>query len=181
MIDYIQIIQKYYSTDTEQYRLLLRHSQQVAEYAMTLLEQRPQIIVDREFVYEASMLHDIGIFKTDARGICCTGEEPYMMHGLIGAELLRMEGLERHALVCERHIGSGLTAEEIREQRLPLPARDFLPITLEEKLVCYADNFFSKSNIDAPRRTVAQLLKSVAKYGSGTLQRFEQMHTIFGE
>ena len=92
--------------------------------------------------------------------------------------MLLEEGLPRHALVCERHIGAGLTADEIRNQGLPLPAVDMLPLTVEEKLVCYADNFFSKSHI-APARTYEQVRSQMARYGEGTLRRLEAMHEMF--
>ena len=36
-------------------------------------------------------------------------------------KMLDSEGLPQHALVCERHIGVGLTMEDIRLQKLPLP------------------------------------------------------------
>ena len=80
------------------------------------------------------MLHDIGIFLCDAPGIACHGKEPYICHGRLGAELLRQAGYPRHARVCERHTGAGLTKAEIVAQHLPIPAQDFLPETLEERL-----------------------------------------------
>ena len=47
---------------------------------------------------------------------------------------------------AKRHTGAGLTKKEIIEQELPLPQQDFLPETTEEKLICYADKFFSKTH-----------------------------------
>lgn len=177
MIDYISIIQKYYNPNSELYDLLITHSRQVAEFAMQLADVAA-VAIDRDFVYEASMLHDIGIYQTDAPGIKCFGTEPYLRHGLIGKRLLEQEGLPRHALVCERHIGAGLTADEIVSQHLPLPAVDMLPKTNEEKLVCYADNFFSKSHI-APARTYEKVYSSMEKFGPGTISRLEEMHRLF--
>ena len=54
------------------------------------------------------MLHDIGIIRCNAPGIQCFGNEPYICHGRIGAEMLRAEGFPHHARVCERHTGRGL-------------------------------------------------------------------------
>ena len=177
MIDYISIIEKYYNPESELYKLLITHSRQVAEFAMQLADATA-VAIDKDFAYEAAMLHDIGIYKTHAPSILCFGAEPYLRHGLIGKEILEAEGLQRHALVCERHIGAGLTAQEIIAQKLPLPAVDMLPLSNEEKLVCYADNFFSKSHI-APARTYAQVYDSMARYGEGTLSRLEEMHNMF--
>ncbi len=84
------------------------------------------------------MLHDIGVVRCNAPSIHCLGELPYICHGVAGREMLDNLGLHRHALVCERHTGSGLTVEDIIRQRLPLPHREMLPITTEEKfhLLC---------------------------------------------
>ena len=110
------------------------------------------------------MLHDIGIFRCHAPSIYCEGTEPYIKHGSIGAELLRQEGFPRHARVAERHTGTGLTREEIVRQQLPLPHEDFVPETLEEQIVCYADKFYSKSHPDRVL-TVSQAAQSLEKFG----------------
>ena len=144
-IDYISIIEKYYTKDTPLYNLLIAHSKSVADMAIEIVASHPELGADASFVYEAAMLHDIGIFLTKAPKIFCTGENPYILHSLLGAEILRNEGLERHALVCERHTGAGISVEEIINQKLPLPHKDLIPLTIEEKIVAYADKFFSKS------------------------------------
>jgi uncharacterized protein len=127
--------------------------------------------LDRTFLEEAAMLHDIGIFLTDAPGIECHGSEPYICHGYLGAELLRKEGLPRHALVCERHTGAGLSLEQIIAQQLPVPHREMLPVTLEEQVICFADKFYSKSHLERTR-TPEQAEKSLAKFGEEGVARF---------
>ena len=53
------------------------------------------------------MLHDIGIIFTDAPALDCHGTEPYMRHGIIGADLLRSDGVDEYlARVAERHTGA---------------------------------------------------------------------------
>ena len=177
MVDFDKIIEKYYTKGSDAYNLLTIHSRQVAELALQLADESA-VAVDRDFVWEAAMLHDVGICRTNAPGILCFGTEPYLRHGLIGKTMLLEEGLPRHALVCERHIGAGLTADEIRNQGLPLPAVDMLPLTVEEKLVCYADNFFSKSHI-VPARGHEQVRARMARCGEGTRRRLEAMHEMF--
>ena len=124
------------------------------------------------------MLHDIGIFKCDAAGIQCFGTEPYICHGRIGAELLRSEGFPRHARVCERHTGTGITKAQIIAQNLPLPQQDFLPETMEEKVICYADKFFSKTHIDR-EKTIEQAEKSLSKFGDEGVLRFREWEKCF--
>ncbi len=125
------------------------------------------------------MLHDIGIFKCDAAGIQCFGTEPYICHGRIGAELLRSEGFPRHARVCERHTGAGITKAQIIAQNLPLPQQDFLPETMEEKVICYADKFFSKTHLDR-EKTIEQVEKSLSKFGEEGVLRFREWEKCFG-
>ncbi|MBR6757763.1 MAG: HDIG domain-containing protein [Bacteroidaceae bacterium] len=180
MIDIARIFAKYYRPQSDLFQLVWKHSQQVAQLAQEIALAHQQLDIDYTFLYEAAMLHDIGVFRTHAPSILCNGEAPYLQHGVIGAELLRSEGLEAHALVCERHIGVGLTVEDIVRQNLPLPQRDMLPVTIEEKLVCYADNFFSKSH-PTRMRTYEQVRSSVARFGENNLLRFDALAQLFGK
>ena len=128
------------------------------------------------------MLHDIGMCRTDAPGIHCHGTEPYLLHGVLGRQMLDSMGLYRHGRVCERHTGAGITADEIIAQHLPIePPRDLLPETIEERIVCYADKFFSKSHPGDPAKTLEQARLSLAKFGAATLARFESMVAEFGD
>lgn len=175
----MNIIEKYYPIDNDLRRLLLTHSRVVRDLALEL-GRRSGLDIDLDFVSEAAMLHDIGIYMCDAPSIHCHGTEPYIRHGIIGAEMLRAEGLPRHALVCERHTGAGLTSQEIKAQGLPLPHHDFLPVSLEEKLICYADKFYSKSGDPTERKTLERVRKGMQRFGADTMARFDAMHALFG-
>ena len=173
------ILLKYYTEDSDLFRLLWTHSCQVAEKALSIAEKYNGI-VDKEFVYDASLLHDIGIFRTHAPSIFCVGDEPYIRHGVIGGELLRQLGMERYALVCERHTGAGLSCDDIIKENLPLPHRDFLPVRIEEKIVCYADKFYSKSDVNKIK-TVEGIRRSLSKFGEEQVARFDEMNAMFGD
>lgn len=179
MLDTEKIILKYYDSESKLYDILTVHSRLVAQKALQCADKH-QLEIDREFVYEAAMLHDIGILRCDAEGIECHGSEPYIRHGIIGAEMLRKEGLPRHALVCERHTGAGLTIEDIITQQLPLPHRDMTPQTTEEKLICYADKFYSKSGDYHKEKSREQVVRSMSRHGEDTLQRFLRLDQMFG-
>ena len=167
----LDLIDIYYPEDNELREILLIHSRLVAEKALSIAELHPELNLDKEFLYEAAMLHDIGIFKTNAPGIHCMGDAPYISHGYLGADLVREAGFERHALVCERHTGTGLSLDDIVLQNLPLPHRDMMPISLEEQVICFADKFFSKSHIEK-EKTVEEVKKSLIKHGITGEQRF---------
>ena len=120
MIDYISIIQKFYTPGSDGYNLLVEHSRQVAELASAIASRHPELNIDRDFVYESAMLHDIGIIFCNAPDIGCYGDEDYLLHGILGAEHIRLLGFpdcEIIAGICERHTGSGITAAEIFERK----------------------------------------------------------------
>ena len=177
-MDYQAIINKYYPEDNELRHILLVHSRAVADKALAIADCHPELSLDRQFIEEAAMLHDIGIVRCNAPGIQCFGTEPYICHGRIGAEMLRAEGFPRHARVCERHTGAGITRSQIIAQQLPLPQQDFLPETMEEKVICYADKFFSKSHLDE-EKTIEQAIASLSKFGEECVARFREWVKMF--
>ena len=177
-MNYNLLIDKYYPEDNELRHILINHSQSVARKALQIVSSHPELHLDAQFVEEATMLHDLGIFRTDAPGIQCFGSEPYICHGRLGAEILRKEGYERHARVCERHTGAGITCKEIIAQGLPLPHQDFLPETMEEKVICYADKFFSKTHLDR-EKSIEKAEKSLAKFGEDGVMRFREWERMF--
>ena len=162
-MDYSAILDKYYPEDNDCKQILLKHSRMVADFALEMAGRHPELGLDLQFIEEAAMLHDIGIFMTSAPDIGCVGDAPYICHGYLGAELLRKEGLPRHARVCERHTGTGLTKERVIASGWPLPAQDMLPETLEEQIVCFADKFFSKVKYLHKSRTFEQVVESMAR------------------
>lgn len=179
MIDTEAIIDKYYGKESRLRTILTVHSRLVADKALTCAWARG-IECDLEFVEEAALLHDVGILRCDAPDIFCEGTLPYICHGVEGRKILEAEGLPRHALVCERHTGAGLTIDDIVRQNLPLPLRDMTPQTVEERLVCYADKFFSKSGDIRKEKSLERVIKSMERHGQDTLDRFMALHEELG-
>lgn len=174
----LDIINKYYPGESELKHILLTHSRSVADKALWIAGRHPELKLDRDFLYEGAMLHDIGIFLTDADSIFCFGDKPYICHGYLGADLMRAEGYPRHALVCERHTGAGLSLDQILAQNLPVPHRDMVPVSLEEQVICFSDKFFSKTHLDR-EKTVEKARKSLEKYGAAGVQRFDNWCKLF--
>ena len=179
MTEYKALLRKYTGENAELLQLLTAHSEAVANKALEILRKHPELDLNPDEVMEAAMLHDIGVVACDAPSIHCHGSESYIRHGVKGAEILRQEGLEKYARVAERHTGAGITAQYIREHGLPLPARDFLPETKLEKLICYADKFFSKSRRPDDAKPVEKIRSQMAQFGSETLARFDALHSLF--
>ncbi len=178
MLDVYKLIGSYYPKGSTSYEILTKHSEDVVDKALLIAERKPYLGIDKGFIREAGMLHDIGIFKTNAPKIACFGSEAYIRHGYLGAELLRSLGYDKHALVCERHTGSGLTMEEIQAQNIDLPNGIYYPISLEEKLICYADKFFSKTKL-GQEKSLDKVFRSMTKFGDKSLERFQALHELF--
>ena len=180
-INYQSVIDQFYKEDDALRHILLVHSRQVAGKALQIALRHPELQLDTDFLETAAMLHDIGIVRCDAPGIQCFGTEPYICHGRIGAEMLRnLFGKEAESIarVCERHTGAGLTEKDIVSQDLPLPHQDFLPETIAEQVICYADKFYSKSHLER-EKTVEQAARSLAKFGSEGVERFRKWAQMF--
>lgn len=177
LINPIDIIKYFYPQDTVLRKLLIWHSEQVRDKALQIAKYNKKMNLNKEILINGAMLHDIGIGKCRAQDIYCLGTEPYIKHGILGAKMLRDYGqahgldLEVYARICERHTGSGLTAEEIKKDELPLPEMDFLPETPEEKVICLADKFYSKSG-NTKEKKLKKVISSMEKFGEGPLQRF---------
>lgn len=167
-----ELIQKYCKGNESLQQVLLKHSTDVARRAVGIAEKHPELGADKTFLWEAAMLHDIGIVRVYAPSIYCYGTEPYVRHGILGAEILRREGLPLHACVAERHTGTGLTMDEIIRQNLPLPHQDFTPQSIEEQIVCYADKFYSKTRLDV-EKTPEQAMRSLEKFGGHGIAVFK--------
>lgn len=157
------------------------HGRVVADLALEVSLNLSLTEHDRSFVEEAALLHDIGVCRTHAPKLGLHGEQPYIKHGIIGRDILELEGLPRHALVCERHIGVGLTTGDIISQNLPLPLRDMIPLSLPEQIICFADLFFSKNpGRITSRKSPAQVRKKLAGFGEHKLQIFDTWIVLFG-
>ena len=181
--------------------MLLHHSRQVCTRALQIVDRHPELGANRALVEAGAMLHDIGIFRTDAPGIHCHGTAHYLLHGIIGAQLLREEAellrqkaehegstssqqeedatfYEALARICERHTGTGLTRQVIAQRGLPMPDQDLLPETIEEQIICYADKFYSKSHLER-ERSIAQTIASLEKFGDAGVEKFRYWTELF--
>ncbi len=130
---------KRYSSSKNDFDAVLRHSLAVRRLALSLARKinhnpkNPRKL-DEHFISVASILHDIGRFKVPP------GKNS-IMHGFVGADILRKEGLDtRYVRVCQTHMGAGILASDVRRLKLPVPVKDYLPRTMEEKVISYADS-----------------------------------------
>ncbi len=177
----LKIIASVCPPDSVAYKILEEHSTLVAQKALDVACRLSQVKPDMKFIYEAAMLHDIGIIRTRTPELGCNGEFPYICHGYMGRELLEKYGLIRHARVCERHVGVGITKQDIRSGNLPIPLRDMTPQSIEEQIICYADKFFSKNGHrqTAQEKTVEEIVAGLRRYGQDKADLFLSWHRQF--
>jgi uncharacterized protein len=158
-MDPFAVIETYYPTGSALYALLVDHSCRVAQKSLEIARNLAPLSPDLDFIEKAALLHDIGIFMTRSRSIGCGGEFPYICHGYLGRQILDDQGLDpAFGLVAERHTGAGITLDNIIQGNLPLPKRDMVPVTLEEKIICCADKYFSKNPKNQDKRMTPHLI-----------------------
>ena len=178
----ITVIEKYYQPGSQSFFFLVEHGKAVAGKALSVAKRLRHLNPDLGFIEEAALLHDIGIFNTNLPKIGCFGCHPYISHGYLGRELLEKEGFTSHALVCERHVGIGLTIADINRNQFPLPRRDMIPHSLEEKIICFADKFYSKDKETLTvARPVEKVREMVSRYGADKLKQFDEWLILFKE
>lgn len=177
----LQIIGKFYPPGSDTHTILVNHSRQVAKKSLEIARNLAHPDLDLEFIEQAAMLHDIGIFLTASPDIGCTGDAPYICHGYLGRKLLDKEGLDPvYGLVAERHTGAGISLDTIIRHNLPLPRRDMVPRTLAEKIICCADKFFSKTPEKRhQKRTVLNIITELTAIDPAHADRFARWAAAF--
>ncbi len=179
----IDILAEYYDRRSKAFELLVSHGQLVARKAAKAATQVTHLKPDFDFIENAAMLHDIGILHTESPGFGCNGKYPYICHGFLGRELLDSIGLPEYGLICERHVGVGISIDDIRNFTLPLPERSMVPVSIEEQIICYADKFFSKNGNNgrkAKQKSVESIVRGLKRFGSDKIQRFQNWVEMFG-
>ncbi len=175
----LEILEQFYPRDSLAGSFLYAHSESVAHRAVEIGEKMDGVDID--FIREASLLHDIGIFKTKAHDIGCFGHAHYICHGILGEKLLTDLGFPQHGSVCRTHVGVGITAKEIHKNQLPLPAEDMTPISVEEEIIAYADKFYSKRHewLVKPK-PLDLVLKEIGRHGKRSVHLFMEWHHRYG-
>jgi len=106
--------------------------------------------IDVNFVEIGAILHDIG--RSRSHGVD---------HGVKGAEILKNSEFSEFARICETHIGAGIEREEAVS--LGLPEKDYLPETLEEKVIAHADNLTSEMELIPISKVIEKMEKRLGK------------------
>ena len=176
----IELLHKKYAPTESVFELVFTHCRIVSEIAVQLAK-KSGANVDIELVKVGSLLHDIGVYSLfDNNGVEIDVSK-YITHGIRGEEILRNEGFAKELCrFASYHTGAGITKRQIIENKLPLPAKDYLAETPEEELVMYADKFHSK--IDPPVFNSHKFYTEyVARFGVEAVESFDKLTKKFGK
>ena len=126
--------------------------------------------VDVELVEVGALLHDLGRSKTHT-----------INHVVIGAEMARMAGMPEEVLsIIKRHLGGGITAEEAKE--IGWPNDGYVPTTLEEKIVSYADKLIGSTERIPVETTINKLLEEKHEVAAQRVKTlYDEMTKLIGD
>lgn len=116
---------------------IVSHCRAVTRVSETLTDAfaTKGIPIDRHAVVAGALLHDIGRNRTNN-----------VDHGYIGAKILQDEGVDTIVVeIVKRHVGAGISNEEAAS--LGFPEGDYIPRTLEEKVVCFSDKMIASDQV----------------------------------
>lgn len=146
-------------------------SREVIKHILAVTEESMEIAkniskngheVDLELVKIGALLHDIGRSVTHD-----------ISHGVEGARILRERGLEELAPFAENHLGAGISKDEAKN--LDIPTKDYLPETLEEKIVTYGDNLIRGNKTQTFAEALEELREELGPNHS-SIKRFKKIH-----
>jgi uncharacterized protein len=116
---------------------VIQHCKVVATFAGRIAERCVSrgIEVDINLVRIGALLHDIGRAKTHD-----------VDHAIVGAKIAKNYGLNQSIIsIIQNHLGTGITKKEA--VRLGFPRKNYIPTTIEERIVAYSDKMVVGSNI----------------------------------
>ena len=147
-------------------RSVINHCKAVRDVAVKIAEKAK---ADVKLVEASALLHDIGRSKTHG-----------IRHAIEGAKIIKKIGLSKKIVrIVERHIGAGLPAKEAKI--LGLPAKNYMPKTLEEKIVCHADSLIENSKKQNIEKEIEQaLMNSHEDYAKRLVILHKELSNICG-
>lgn len=146
---------------------LIRHCIVVSELAVKIAKKINENgnKVDENLVEIGALLHDIGRSRTDG-----------IKHAIEGVKIAKEFQLPKEVIsIIETHIGAGLTKEDA--ENLGLPIKDYLPLSLEEKIVSHADNLIGGFE----RQKLSKAIKNLEKVNKNAVKRLKKLHEELSE
>jgi len=153
-------------------RRVINHCKAVAKIAteIALACKNRGLNVDVELIQVGALLHDIGRSKIHS-----------VDHAIVGAEIARSLNLPEPVVsIIERHVGGGITTEEAKN--LGWPVKSYVPETLEEKIVTYADKLIEGSERVSIQQTIKKFSKKLPPSSiNGMRKLHEEITSLTGD
>jgi uncharacterized protein len=153
-------------------RNVIKHCEAVTDLALEIARECKAngLEVDLQLVEIGALLHDIGRAKTHS-----------VHHAVVGAEIAKSLGLPEQVIsIIKRHVGGGIVAKEA--EKLGWPQDVYVPRTMEEKIVCYADKLIEGAQRTPIERTISRLSKELPRSSIDRIRRLhEEMITLIGD
>ena len=153
-------------------RNVISHCEAVAELAVEIAEacRKKGLDVDVDLVEIGALLHDIGRSKTHT-----------VHHAVIGAQIAKEFGLPEPVIsIIKRHVGGGITAKEAR--KLGWPKDIYVPQTLEEKIVSYADKLIEGAQRVSIEKTIQNFSRELPPPAIARIRRLhDEMSALIGD
>jgi len=149
-------------------RRVINHCKAVEKVATEIAEacKKKGLNVDVKLVQIGALLHDIGRSKTHS-----------VDHAIVGAEIARSLNLPEAVIsIIERHVGGGITVEEA--ENLGWPAKSYVPETLEEKIVTYADKLIEGSERVSIEQTIKKFSKKLPPSSINGMRKLHEEITL---
>jgi len=147
---------------------IIAHCKAVAALAVQIAKayEKEGLNIDVKLVEIGAILHDIGRSKTHS-----------VDHVIKGAEIARSLKLPESIIsIIERHAGGGIAIEEA--EKLGWPSKNYVPQTIEERIVTYADKLIEGSRRVQIERTIEKLSQELGEKHP-SIKRVKKLHKEF--
>lgn len=144
---------------------VIKHCRAVARLAAQIARKCVEngVKVDVRLVYVGALLHDVGRSKTHS-----------VHHAIVGAEIARSLGLSESIIaIIERHVGGGISPEEAA--RLGWPDGNYMPESIEEKIVSYADKLIEGTRVVSIDETIEKFRRELGP-NHPAIERIRRIH-----
>ena len=147
---------------------VIEHCKEVADFAVEIAEacKEKKFKVNVDLVRVGALLHDVGRAKTHS-----------VDHSIAGAQIAKEWSLSDAIVsIIERHVGGGITENEAK--KLGWPLKSYVPESIEERIVAYADKLIEGS-IRVPVELAVERLRLDKNVPEDAIRRFKQWHKEF--
>ena len=144
-------------------RNVVNHCIAVAELATKIAKAFAEkgVKVNQKLIEIGALLHDIGRARTHS-----------VHHAIVGARIAEEHGLPEPVVkIIKRHVGGGISPEEAK--KLGWPNDIYIPQTMEEKIVSYADKLTEGCRRVSIQHTITKMAKEIPE---DAIKRIWKLH-----